>query len=279
MASIKKPLKGYSLNQSPFYKLKSRRKLASLFNLELKELERLVKRPDNYRVFIIGKGTNKHRVVEVPKIKLERIHRRLFNLLRRIRTPEYLHSGVKGKSYITNAKTHINADRLITLDIQKFFPSTLGWHIFEFFCDEMKCSSDVAGLLTSICTYDNHVPTGSCISQIIAFYAHKSMFDEIDKLTKSLNLNMTCYVDDIAVSGNKANRKTLYLIRGIIKRRALRSPSRKEHIYDIGKPKKVTGSIINKGTMLLPNKKHKLIHKEIEVIRMTNNAEERLYLI
>ena len=279
MAKISSKHKTYPLNQSPLYKLQTRRRLAGLFDMSVAELERLAKRPDNYRIFTIGKNTNKPRQVEEPKPHLERIHRRIFNLLRRIEPPEYLHSGIKGRSYITNAKEHIGSDKAITLDIRKFFPSTLGWHVFEFFHNVLQCSRDVAGLLTKLSTCDDHVPTGSCLSQVIAFYAHYEMFEEIYNLTSSKGLTMTCYVDDIAISGKNANKAVLHEIRSILKRRGLKSHPEKESVFRKGVPKEVTGSIVVENGLKLPNKKHQKIHKEITSILKMDDTKDKLDLI
>lgn len=279
MATVPSKRKTYLLNQSPLYKLKSRRKLAELFGLTLKELESLANRQNNYRVFTIGKAANKPRQIQEPKPRVERLHRRLFNLLKRIESPTYLHSGIKGKSYITNAKEHIGADTLIALDIRKFFPSTLGWHVFEFYNEVMLCSKDVAGILTKISTYDNHIPTGSCLSQILAFYAHYRMFEEMNLYVKSVGLTMTCYVDDIAVSGDNANGSVLYHVRGILKRHGLVSHPRKEKIYRKGFPQEVTGSIVVIDGLRLPNRKHKTIHREIDLLLQQNDSEAKLKLL
>jgi hypothetical protein len=272
--------KHYPLNQSPFYKLKTRRKLASLFNTMPKKLEKIAKNADKYyRVFPKCDAKGKSRTFEVPKPPLDRIHLRLFKLLKRIEPPSYLHSGVKGRSYITNARMHIGCSRMITLDIYKFYPSTLGWHVFEFFYDVMQCRRDVAWLLTSLCTYNNHVPTGSCISQFIAFFAHYNMFEEIHSIACSIDLTDTCYVDDISISGNKANRSTLYKVRGCLKKRGLRSPTKKEHVYDVGYPKSVTGSIVADDELRLPNRKHKKIHEETERLIQAEDTKEKLKLL
>lgn len=276
MASILNKHKCYSLDQSPLYKLQSRRKLAELFDLPIKDLEKLANRPDNYRIFTIGKDKAKPRQVEEPKPCLERLHRRLFNLLRRIKPPAYLHSGIKGKSYITNAQEHIGAETLITLDIRKFFPSTMGWHVFEFYHEIMLCSRDVSGLLTRISTCKDHVPTGSCLSQIIAFYAHYRMFEEIYTLTSSLGLTMTCYVDDITISGKNASKHTLYIVRGILKKRGLVSHPKKESVYGRNVPKEVTGSIVANEGLRLPNRKHKKIYDEVDFLMRQSDTENKL---
>jgi hypothetical protein len=248
--------------------------------MPLRQLGKLAKRADYYyRVFPGHDAKGKSRIYEVPKPPLDRIHRRLFNLFERIEPPPYLHSGIKGRSYITNAKIHIGCSRLISLDIYKFFPSTLGWHVYEFFFKVMHCSKDVAYLLTSLCTYDNHVPTGSCISQFIAFYAHFNMFEEIHAASNALDLTDGCYVDDITISGDRANRSTLFLIRGLLKKRGLQSPAKKEHVYEIGYPKAVTGSIIVDQGLRLPNKKHKLIHEEVEQLLKLEDTVDKLDML
>jgi len=152
MATRKNKRNSYPLNQCPLFKLKSKKKLADILGMSVQEIESLVKREDNYRVFFINKANGKPRKIEEPKPHLERIHRRLFNLLSRIKAPEYLHSGVVNRSYISNAAAHLNADTALTLDIEGFFPSTLGWHVFEFFELVMQCSRDVSGLITRLST-------------------------------------------------------------------------------------------------------------------------------
>lgn len=280
MPSQKSRRKRYPLNQSPIYKINSRRKLASLFYYTPKNFKKLAENADNYyRVFSKCDAKGKSRTFEVPIPPLDKIHCRLFKLLRRIEPPSYLHSGVKGRSYITNATMHIGCSRMITLDIYKFYPSTSFWHVFEFFHDVMHCSRDVAWQLTAISTYRSHVPTGSCISQFIAFFAHYKMFEEIHSLTSSLKLTDTCYVDDITISGDKANRSTLYKVRGCLKKRGLCSPRKKENVFDIGYPKTVTGSIVIDDGLRLPNRKHKKIHEEIEQLLKAEDTKEKLKLL
>ena len=72
---------------------------------------------------------------------------------------------------------------------------------------------------------------------------------------------MTCYVDDITISGESVNRHLLFSIRGILKKNGLRSHPRKERIYLIDIPREVTGSIVTENRLLLPNRKHKEIHE------------------
>ena len=264
---------GYPLNQSPLFRLQTKRKLAALFGLKEKELLSLASRNDNYRVFQIQKNGPKPRTVEEPKPHLERIHRRLFVLLSRVAPPNYLHSGVKGRSYVTNASAHIGGGKLIKLDIKQFFPSTKAWHVFDFFHHVMDCSSDTAGVLASLCTCNGHVPTGSCLSQVLAYYAHYEMFERIYHIVQDEGANMTCYVDDITISGDAANRRLLSRIRKMILMRALQS--HKHRIYRVGRPALVTGVIINGGGTELPKKRHKKIFEGYQAVLSEQDPSAR----
>ena len=271
---IKKP-KTYSLEQSPLYKLKSRKKLCSLLGCPPKRLKKILENEDNYTEF--DKTENdKTRHYEVPKARLEWLHRRLFNLLKCIEAPSYLHSGTKGRSHLTNAKSHIGSSEMISLDVYKFYPSTKGWHVYDFFHNVMLCSPDVAAILKDLSTFNDHVPTGSCLSQQIAFYAHYEMFNEISEVANSFQLISSCFVDDITLSGEKVSKYHLNLVRHILKRRGLKSHPRKEKIYCKRNLKEVTGSIVTSENLLLPNKKHKNIHEQVQRSRNQTDLKLRL---
>ncbi|MBR0810616.1 hypothetical protein JQ544_03715 [Bradyrhizobium diazoefficiens] len=126
--------------------------------------------------------------------------------------------------------------------------------IFNFFAGPLKCRRDVAGLLADILTFNAHLPTGSAASPIIAYYSFKPMFDEIAKFAESLGLAMTCYVDDMALSGPRANKSVLYEIKGIIARHGLKS--HKAHAFSGSQPKIVTGVCNTTSGPRVPNKLH-----------------------
>jgi hypothetical protein len=215
---------------------------------------------DNYRLF-----TKDDRLIEEPKPRLKKIHTRIHKLLSRIEPPAYLHS-VKGRSYITNAKAHVGKSRLVKLDIRKFFPSTTTEQIYRCFREMFQCEKDTAGLMTNICSYDGHLPTGSPLSTLLAFYTHKRMFDEIGELAQANGVIMTCYVDDITLSGKRASTNLSFEVRKIIKKWGLNFKKSKERIYEARAPKLVTGVIITENNVCLPNARHKKIYDLNEIV-------------
>ena len=252
-----KPRKSYQLDQSPLYKIQSRKTLAQdVFNVDLTFFERLANNNSNYRVFDIQQG-DKTRQVEMPKPILERIHRRLFVLFERVEKPEYLQSGVKGRSYITNARLHVGRVPLVKLDVKKFYPSVNSARVYRFFHETMQCSPDVAGVLTKLTTYDGHVPTGSCVSQLLSFFAAKPMFDELDLLAVKQELCFSCYVDDMTFSGIQATPKFLWAAKQIVHSHGFKY--HKDHSYNAEQQKLVTGVMIDGDRIaVLPSKEHEM---------------------
>lgn len=273
--------KRYNINQSPLYKLSNKRKLAILLKIDYLKMINILKKTDNYRISKIKKNNNpdKFRTLEVPKPLLKKIHIRLFKLLSRIITPDYLHSGTKGKSYITNAKEHLNSEMIANLDISNFYSSTSFSHVYKFFIEKMKCPKDVSYILTKLSTCEGHIPTGSSLSQILSFFSNINMFNEINDLCVKEGLIMSCYVDDITISGKDISNENLYNIRGLLIKNGLSSNKGKEQIYTKNKTKLVTGVIIKDNKVKLPNKRHLQIYNGINETLIESDNEKKLKLL
>ncbi|MBU1426899.1 MAG: reverse transcriptase family protein [Gammaproteobacteria bacterium] len=268
-----KSRKTYPIDQCPLYRLQSRKKLAKdVFNLELSHLESLAKNTSNYRIFKIPSG-DKERQVEVPKPILERIHRRLFALLERIHKPPYLQSGVKGRSYITNAQLHVGLAPLVKLDVKKFYPSIDSARVYRFFNTILLCSPDVSGLLTKLTTCEGHVPTGSCVSQLLAFFAAKPMFDELDYLATKQSLRFSCYVDDMTFSGTLATPSLLWAAKQIVHSHGF--GYHKDRCYTAEQDKLVTGVMVTSDRIaILPSREFELWRKTQDL--GTGDIEQRI---
>ncbi len=245
-------MRRYPFAQSPLYKVTSPRRLAAILGIEEGDLELLANRPDNYKRFKIGNV--KKRDIQEPKGKLRAIHKRISRWLAKIETPDYLHSAIRGRSYITNAKAHRADTNLIKVDIRSFFQNVTRHAVYLFFLDVMCCRGDVAMLLAKVLTVDGHLPTGSPVSPILSYYAHKRMFDGIADFAKRRDLTFTVYVDDMCLSGRDATRAALFDVRGIISRAGLKS--HKCRFFPAGKPRVVTGVALTSHGAVLPHRRH-----------------------
>lgn len=263
----------YAINQSPLYKLSSKKKLADLLRMSTQELMGFAEKTEvNYNTFPVYKN-KKSRWVQAPKPKLKAVHKRLFQLLGRISYPDYLHSGVKGRSYVTNAERHVGERQLYKLDIKSFFPSVSIGHIYYFFHNRLKCAPDVSWKLQRLCTYGDMLPTGSCISQIMAFNAYEPMFCELNELANGNGAVMTCYVDDLTFSGRNISGRFQYSVKEVIKKNGL--SSHKEHFYGQSARKTITGVIVDGDALKVPNKQQLSIYQTMKRLAGLPPGEEQ----
>jgi hypothetical protein len=224
-------------------------------------LEELLKNANNYRVYIYNhKPIIKHdifikkpREIQALKPKLEKVHKRIFKLLKYLDVPDYLHSAVRGRSYRTNAEKHIGAKFVYRVDIKKFYQSISKERIYKFFCDDLCCSPDVSGLMADICCYKSMLPTGSSMSPVLSFLVNRKMFDSLYNYAHSNGISMTVYVDDVIFSGDKLTYKNRFEIDGIIVGNGYK-PHKKEY-YTAYSKKLVTGLLVGESSVDIPSKR------------------------
>ena len=206
--------KAYFIEDSVFFKLKRKKKLVEILGFSISELKQL-SNDINYNRYE-DKSSGKPRNIEHPTGKLEVVHTRIASLLCRIKQPYYVHSGIKGRSHLTNAKAHVGSHPVLATDLESFFKNTKTSSVFGFFYNLLKCSPDVADILSKLCTCDNHIPTGSRISMPLAFWSNATMFKRLAELSELNSITMTVFVDDITFSGNKVTRQFNQRVKRII---------------------------------------------------------------
>ncbi len=262
--------KTYSIEKSPLYEIRSRKKLLEIFYIRnYKILESLAINKTNYKVYNIdNKNKPTKRKIEEPKDLLKAFHRRFNALLQRIEVPDYVKAGRKGSCYVDNGKTHINGKYFFCSDVEKFFPSSRKQKVFQFLFYDLKMGNDIASLLTNILTFDNHLPTGAPSSQLLTYWAYKKTFNDIYEKAQSMDICMTLFVDDLTFSSLKpipAEFKKYVISR--LKSEGLSVNKKKTKTYDKNQYKKTTGTVISPDNkILVPNKlQHKIYilkHKE-----------------
>ncbi|WP_211230265.1 reverse transcriptase family protein [Inquilinus limosus] len=244
--------KQYQLNQSPFFKLRSRRKLAEVLRISLADLNATLKKIDfSYNTFETEKKSGGTRIVENPRKNLKLLQTRVATLLSRIAPPNYLFCPVKGRCYVTNADQHRNNRIIRCLDVRKYFPSTSSRKVYWFFHDVMLCSPDVAAMLARLATYNGYLPTGSPLSPIMAYFAHYDLWQSIADICSKNGYTLTVYIDDVTISGPTLSAAAIWKIKKLIHRHGLQY--HKEKIY-VDRPAEVTGVIVRNGRLLVPNR-------------------------
>ena len=238
----------YFLEQSPLYRIPTLNAIGKLLSPEAPNLlthveEQLRGTPRSYYKVWTKKG----REIQEPRDHLKRIQRRIFALLSRIKLPEYLYSARKGRSYIDNAEAHVQAgDYALSLDIRKFYASSKRNFVLRFFLHRLQTASDIANLLANLCCYSfEKIPTGSSVSQILAFWAYEPMFDELQELATKHGAKLSIYVDDLSFSSLSPIPATFHLeVQKILNSYQLRINWKKISYSPASQPKEITGCVI-----------------------------------
>ena len=115
------------LNQSALFRIRSFKRLSLILRKSGEELERLAASSDNYMEYDKG-----GRWIEAPKPHLKKVQERFAGLLAQIETPEYLHSAVRKRSYVSNAAGHTADRSTVKVDIKKFYRSARSAEVYAF---------------------------------------------------------------------------------------------------------------------------------------------------
>jgi retron-type reverse transcriptase len=271
----------YELDQSPFYCLRSQAKLAKLLWVGRDKLKFLTQSEYLFDCEeSISTDSGKIRLLEKPRPDLKRVQKQIEDILKRIKCPNYLHNPKKGCSYISNAKVHVNANVVRILDIEKYFLSTPARRVYWFFHKKMKCSPDVAGILTKLLIFKDHLPTGSPSSPLLSYFAHMDMWEVINEIVERENCNLSIYMDDITISGDHVSDRLIWEVKKQLYCHGLRSNNKKEKHYAGNQSRKITGVIItSKGELKVPNRQHLKMYKTRKSLYSAVKPEVRQKLI
>jgi RNA-directed DNA polymerase len=118
--------------------------------------------------------------------------------------PEYICGGVKGRSVMMNVRYHEGTSLIVTMDIKAWFPSITEQHVYYVWRRILGCSHKVARLMTTLTTYDGHLPQGAPTSTAIANLVLYSIDEPIRLASACFNVQYSSWVDDLVFSGANA---------------------------------------------------------------------------
>lgn len=277
----------YSLQDSPFYRLRTRKNLAKLLHISSDALAEISVRDDLY----VRRWKHKrqdlwlnappspdismhYRPIDIPDNGLKAIQSRISNLLGRITPPEWLFSPVKGRSYVDNAARHKDSRAFWLLDIKDYFPSCTANNVAHFFRDKLQCSPDVTAILVKFSTWKECLPQGSPCSPILAYFSNIDMWDEIASIVSGADLKHSVYADDLTISGPIVRKATIWSIKMVIHKHGFKIRTDKE-LSLIDAPADITGVIVVDGLTKLPNRQLKRLFELRQLRQNTRNAVMR----
>lgn len=145
-------------------------------------------------------GTPKMRTITPSKGALKKIQSSIKrNILDKVVIPKHIQGGVKGKSNISNAKTHQGKKYKFTTDLQDFFPSVKNNLVYSVFL-RIGLTNVQARWLTRLTTYKYGLPQGAPTSPALSNLAFIPIDEKLISICNSDGITYTRYIDDLTFS-------------------------------------------------------------------------------
>lgn len=221
-----------------------------------------------YRKFEIKKRNGKKRIIHEPLPLLKEIQTWILKeILDKLIPSIYTKAFKKNSSIKDNAKFHRNQKKVICLDIKDYFESIKYNKVYLFFSD-LGYASDVAMMLSKICTYKNRLPQGAPTSPALSNLLTISLDNKLFKLANQYNppLRYSRYADDITFSGRVDSTDLIKKVNSIVYTENFRLNFEKTRVLASNKCQIVTGIVVNK-KLQVNKKKRKEIRQIMYYIR------------
>lgn len=232
----------------PFAPVVSTRRLEALLHRDRNDIERIASHAGRYyKPFDLQRaGSTKWRHIDNPTEELSKLQANIYRaIFATYDFPTNIVGGIHGRSIKHNMEEHLGQRVLVTMDIKECFPNIHDLHhVFPMF-RRLGFSGEVASLLTKLTTFQHRLPQGAASSSIIANLVMEPVHREIDKIARVYGLHWTMYVDDIAVSGERARDAIIPLIRSL-QREGYAVAHRKIHVMANSQRQALTGGVVNR---------------------------------
>lgn len=226
--------------------------LASLIGWSSSGLHHLLNNiNDNYETYDIRKKSNQNETREItaPSYALKQAQWWVYHslLVRDDRVSIYAQGFMERRGIKTNALPHQGAIWLLNLDLKDFFDNIYANRVYNYFFS-LGYEKRVCWALTTICTYDRHLPQGAPTSPYLSNILSRSMDDEIAHYCEVNGFVYSRYADDITISSKDWNKvPSVNEVKKIVERNGFRLNHNKTTLRHKGQKMEVTGLTIGAG--------------------------------
>lgn len=252
-------------------KITNSKQLKSLFKIDSQqEIDEFVN--NNNQVYVKNKKNREIRYISSPSNHLKAIQKWIVeNILCHKNCSDFAHAYTKEKSIFTNAKQHIGNSTLLKMDINNFFDSISVDMVKGIFIS-LGYASNISDDLAHLCTYHGYVRQGFVSSPIISNIILTSFDLELNKMltnkdNSDYSFKFTRYSDDITISSRKNSnskmKEIIDYVSSLLDERGFKVNQSKTKIIKGSGPKIVTGIIVKRDSISVPNKFKKYLLKEL----------------
>lgn len=214
-------------------------------------------------------GFAKIRRIDHPDKQIRQIQRKINKKLLAdecTNLTEEMTGSIKSRSTKQNAKPHLNAPAILSVDITNCFPSITSSMIYKIYTDALGYTPPVAKLLTRLTSFGDRLPQGSPASPSLCNLYFAPLVDELSELAAAHSIIFTQYIDDLTFSGNFYDLEMAQPeIIKLVNKHGMRVNLRKLALRQRSERLAVTGYVVNNyhltvGRKYLNRVKRQIIH-------------------
>lgn len=238
--------------------------IAELAGVSHEELVRMINSSRSfYHSFLIPKRSGGSRLIQAPMPSILKVQRwMLSEILEKIPIEEVAHGFERGKSIVTNARSHVGKRCLLKCDLKDYFPTIELARIVGLF-KSFGFSGSISNALARLTAVDDALVQGTATSPRISNLIARSLDKRLNALAISLNLTYSRYADDVAFSGASISLQVSGYIRSIVEAEGFLINERKTRLTR-GKGKKIVAGIsVGFDKPLVPKKFKRQLWSEV----------------
>ena len=237
-----------------------------------------------YRNFTIAKRSGKPREISEPLPNLKLIHNFILtNILENVKISAFAKAYKKKSNILENTRYHLKQKKVVTLDIENFFPSINSKEVENIFV-ELGYSELISNLLSKLCTLNDALPQGAPTSPYLSNIFMFKFDSKLADYCLDRKIRYTRYADDITISGDFDEKEAIEHVSALLKEMDLELNS-KTKIMKRGQQQIVTGIVVNEKNQVPRKERLKLRQeiyhiktKELESHKKFKQITERNYL-
>lgn len=188
-----------------------------------------------------------------------------------------VHGFTRGRGTSTNARAHLNARALLTVDITDFFPSISRQQV-ETALQAQGAVPHVAEAITNACTFSGSLATGFPTSPVLSNLVFRPLDDKFKSFATENELVYTRYADDLTFSGPSVGDEHLEVITELLLTSGFHTNKRKVRFKRKGHQQVVTGLVIAHSDHLrLPKAQKKRLRQDLYFAEKRGLAAQARY--
>lgn len=206
---------------------------------------------------------DKVRTITAPSLPLKKRQRWILSaILSRLEPSPWAHGFVRGRSIKTNAELHACHSYVLCLDIRDFFPSIPLGDVEKVF-QEAGYSRSAASTLAAVCCYRGALPQGAPTSPALSNLIFRELDSQLAAESRLRGVTYSRYADDLTFSANRDLGDLPDRVRELLETQNFTLHEDKIHLYGPGVPKKITGLVVQNGTVRIPKGLKRRLRQEI----------------